>query len=292
MGHHHHHRSKFFSTQFMTACISTTLVLVLLGMFVLFMLIARNLSAYVRENINVTVLISDDLPEDSIKILKADLKGMPCVKSLQYISKEEALREQTEAMGTDPSEFIGYNPFTASFEMKMKADYANNDSLARIVKRLKADERVMDVLYQKELLQAVNDNIRKVSLVLLIIAALFTYISFQLINNTVRLTIFSRRFSINTMKLVGASWGFIRKPFLQRAATLGVVSALAADAILYFGYHWLQKYEPEINTVVNLEVLLIVGGSVLVFGLLITFLCTYGSLSRYLRMTSNELYHV
>lgn len=276
----------------MTACISTTLVLVLLGMFVLFMLIAHNLSAYVRENINVTVLISDDLPQDSIKFLKADLKEMPCVKELQYISKEEALREQTEAMGTDPSEFIGYNPFTASFELKMKADYANNDSLSRIVKRLKADKRVMDVLYQKELMQAVNDNIRKVSLVLLIIAALFTYISFQLINNTVRLTIFSRRFSINTMKLVGASWGFIRRPFLKRAAMLGVISAVAADAILYFGYHWLQKFEPEINTVVNLEVLLIVGGSVLVFGLLITFLCTYGSLSRYLRMTSNELYHV
>lgn len=292
MSHHHYHRSKFFSTQAMTAGISTTLVLVLLGMFVLFMLIAHNLSVYVRENINVTVLISDDLPQDSIKMLKADLKKLPCVKELQYISKEEALREQTEAMGTDPSEFIGYNPFTASFELKMNADYANNDSLARIVKHLKADERVMDVLYQKELLQSVNDNIRKVSLVLLIIAALFTYISFQLINNTVRLTIFSRRFSINTMKLVGASWGFIRKPFLKRAALLGVISALTADAILYFGYHWLQKYEPEINTVVNLEVLLIVGGSVLVFGLLITFLCTYGSLSRYLRMTSNELYHV
>ena len=276
----------------MTSCISTTLVLVLLGMFVLFMLIAHNLSNYVRENFNVTVLISDDLSQDSIKVLRADLKDMPCVKSLQYISKEDALREQTEAMGTDPSEFIGYNPFTASFELKMKADYANNDSLSRIVRRLKADSRVMDVLYQKELLQAVNDNIRKLSLVLLVIAALFTYISFQLINNTVRLTIFSRRFSINTMKLVGASWGFIRRPFLKRALLLGVVSAIAADALLYFGYHWLRKFEPEINTVVNLEVLLIVGGSVLVFGLLITLLCTYGSLSRYLRMTSNELYHV
>ena len=157
----------------MTSCISTTLVLVLLGMFVLFMLIAHNLSNYVRENINVTVLISDDLSQDSIKVLRADLKDMPCVKSLQYISKEDALREQTEAMGTDPSEFIGYNPFTASFELKMKADYANNDSLSRIVRRLKADSRVMDVLYQKELLQAVNDNIRKLSLVLLVIAALF-----------------------------------------------------------------------------------------------------------------------
>ena len=290
--HHNHHRSRFFHTQFLTSFISITLVLVLLGTLVLFLLIARNLSAHVRENINVTVLISDELPEDSVAQMKADFGRMTCVKSLQYISKEEALREQTEAMGTDPSEFIGYNPFTASLEMKMKADYANNDSLSLIVQQLKADPRVMDVLYQKELIQEVNDNIQKVSLILLIIAGLFTYISFQLINNTVRLTIFSRRFTINTMKLVGASWSFIRRPFLKRAFTLGVASAIAADGLLYFGYHWLQKFEPEINTVVNLEVLLIVGGSVLLFGLLITFLCTYGSLGRYLRMTSNELYHV
>ena len=292
MARRYHHRSRFFHTQFLTSFISITLVLVLLGTLVLFLLIARNLSAHVRENINVTVLISDDLPEDSIALMKADFGHMKGVKTLQYISKEEALREQTEAMGTDPSDFIGYNPFTASLEMKMKADYANNDSLSLIVQQLKADPRVMDVLYQKELIQEVNDNIQKVSLILLVIAGLFTYISFQLINNTVRLTIFSRRFTINTMKLVGASWSFIRRPFLKRAFTLGVASAIAADGLLYFGYHWLQKFEPELHTVVNLEVLLIVGGSVLLFGLLITFLCTYGSLSRYLRMTSNELYHV
>lgn len=287
-----HHRSKFFRTQFLTSCISTTLVLVLLGTLVFFLLIARNLSAYVRENINVTVLISDDLPTDSIAQLTTDLRKIHGIKSIHYISKEEALREQTEAMGTDPSEFIGYNPFTASLEMKMKAEYANNDSLTHIVRQLQADNRVMDVLYQKELIQEVNDNIRKLSLILLVIAALFTYISFQLINNTVRLTIFSRRFSINTMKLVGASWSFIRRPFLKSAFILGIVAALAADGLLYLGYHWLQKFEPELHTVVNLEVLLIVGGSVLLFGLLITFLCTYGSLGRYLRMTSNELYHV
>lgn len=292
MARRYHHRSKFFHTQFLTSCISTTLVLVLLGTIVFFLLIARNLSTYVRENINVTVLVSDDLSEDSVKTLHADLQHQPYVRSIHYISKEDALKEQTEAMGTDPSEFIGYNPFTASFELNMKAEYANNDSLSRIVRRLQADERVIDVLYQKELMQAVNDNIRKLSLILLVIAALFTYISFQFINNTVRLTIFARRFSINTMKLVGASWSFIRRPFLKRALVLGVVSAVAADGLLYLGFHWLRHFEPEINTVVNLEVLLIVGGSVLVFGLLITLLCTYGSLSRYLRMSSNELYHV
>ena len=150
----------------------------------------------------------------------------------------------------------------------------------------------MDVIYQKELMNAVNNNIQKFSIILLIIAALFTYISFALINNTVRLTIFSRRFIINTMKLVGASWGFIRRPFLNQGLLLGVLSAIIADAIIIGFVYWARSFEPEINTVVNMQVMIIVGISVLVFGLLITFLCTYFSLSKYLKMNSNELYHI
>ena len=287
-----HKHSRLFSTQFLTSCISTTLVLVLLGTIVLFVLIAQNLSTYVRENINVTVLLSDELEPEAIDSLKACYRQQPFVKSIVYISKEQAAEEQAEAMGTDPTEFIGYNPFTASFEMKMTAAYANNDSLLRIVRHLKTDAAVLDVLYEKELTQSVNDNIRKTSVILLIIAALFTYISFTLINNTVRLTIFSKRFLINTMKLVGASWSFIRRPFLKQAFLLGIISAVVADGFIMLGLHSWQQFEPEIRTVVTDQVILIVGASVVVFGLLITFLCTYGSLSKYLRMSSNELYHV
>ncbi|MBQ2180914.1 MAG: permease-like cell division protein FtsX, partial [Bacteroidaceae bacterium] len=244
-----HNRTSFFSTQFITSCISTTLVLILLGTITLFVLVAQNLSTYVRENINVSVLLSDDLVEDDVKGLQAEFAKQPYVKSIDYISKEQALKEQTEAMGTDPTEFIDINPFTASFEIKMKSEFANNDSLTNIVRRIKANDKIIDVLYQKELMQSVNDNISKLSLILLIIAALFTYISFELINNTVRLTIFARRFLINTMKLVGASWNFIRRPFLKQALTLGIVSAILADVLIYFGVQWLEKFEPEIHAV-------------------------------------------
>ena len=287
-----HNRTSFFSTQFITSCISTTLVLILLGTITLFVLVAQNLSTYVRENINVSVLLSDDLVEDDVKGLQAEFAKQPYVKSIDYISKEQALKEQTEAMGTDPTEFIDINPFTASFEIKMKSEFANNDSLTNIVRRIKANDKIIDVLYQKELMQSVNDNISKLSLILLIIAALFTYISFELINNTVRLTIFARRFLINTMKLVGASWNFIRRPFLKQALTLGIVSAILADVLIYFGVQWLEKFEPDIQAVIDLKVLIIVGITVLAFGLLITFLCTYVSLGKYLRMSSNDLYHV
>ena len=287
-----HNRTSFFSTQFITSCISTTLVLILLGTITLFVLVAQNLSTYVRENINVSVLLSDDLVEDDVKGLQAEFAKQPYVKSIDYISKEQALKEQTEAMGTDPTEFIDINPFTASFEIKMKSEFANNDSLTNIVRRIKANDKIIDVLYQKELMQSVNDNISKLSLILLIIAALFTYISFELINNTVRLTIFARRFIINTMKLVGASWNFIRRPFLKQALCLGIVSAILADLFIYFGVQWLQKFDPEINAVIDNKLLIIVGVTVLAFGLLITFLCTYASLSKYLKMSSNDLYHV
>ena len=287
-----HNRTSFFSTQFITSCISTTLVLILLGTITLFVLVAQNLSTYVRENINVSVLLSDDLVEDDVKGLQTEFAKQPYVKSIDYISKEQALKEQTEAMGTDPTEFIDINPFTASFEIKMKSEFANNDSLTNIVRRIKANDKIIDVLYQKELMQSVNDNISKLSLILLVIAALFTYISFELINNTVRLTIFARRFLINTMKLVGASWNFIRRPFLKQALTLGIVSAILADVLIYFGVQWLEKFEPEIHAVIDLKVLIIVGITVLAFGLLITFLCTYVSLGKYLRMSSNDLYHV
>ncbi len=292
MASKHSHHSRFFSTQFVTSCISTTLVLVLLGTIVLFVLTARNLSAFVRENINVTLLLSDDLDSLASDALRSDLAARPYVKEIRHVTKEDAREEYTRTMGADPTEFIDHNPFMASFEIKMNAAYANNDSLSRIVRELKDTPDVAEVLYQKELMQSVNDNIRKVSAILLVIAALFTYISFELINNTIRLTIFSKRFLINTMKLVGAPWGFIRRPFLRQALALGFVSAVAADALIYLGIEWLRRFEPEIRTVVTPEVAATVGAAVLVFGLLITLLCTYVSLGKYLRMSSNELYHI
>ncbi len=287
-----HKASRLLSTQFVTALISTTLVLVLLGTIVLFVFTARNLSDYVRENINISVLLNDDISQGEIDSFKSSLESQPYVKSLKYISKERALYDQCVEMGSDPSEFLRYNPFTASFEIKVKSEYANNASLGKITKQLKATNKVMDVIYQKELMDSVNKNIRKFSVILLIIAALFTYISFALINNTVQLTIFSHRFSINTMKLVGASWGFIRKPFLNQGMLLGVLAAILADAVIIGVVYWARTYEPEINVVIDMNVMLIVGASVFVFGLLITFICTFVSLSKYLKMSSNELYHI
>lgn len=284
-------RKPQYGTQFITASISTTLVLVLLGIIVLFVLTAHNLSTFVKENINVSVLISDELDSLQIKTMETAFAKAPYTKSIDYISKEQALKEESEAMGIDPTEFLETNPFTASFEIKINADYVNPDSLNLIVKNMKNNSDIVDVVYSKDLIKSVNENIRKASIILLIIALLFTYISFALINNTMRLAIFSKRFIINTMKLVGASWSFIRRPFLIQSLVLGVVSAVISNAVIITGIYFLRQYEPQIDSVINLNVIIIVCAAVFAFGILITFFCSLFSLNKYLKMSRNELYY-
>ena len=283
-----HNSVSYFDMQFVTSSISTTLVLLLLGLVVFFVLGAHNLSVYVKENINFSILISDDMKESDILKLQKKLDKEPFVKATEYISKKQALREQTEAMGTDPQEFLGYNPFTASIEVKLHSDYANSDSITKIEKKIKKNTNIQEVLYQKDLIDAVNDNIRNISLMLLGLAVILTFISFALINNTIRLTIYSKRFLIHTMKLVGASWSFIRRPFLRRNFWIGVLSAVIADAVLWGAAYWLVSYEPELIRVITPDVMLLVSVSVLIFGVLITWLCALLSINKYLKMKAGD----
>ena len=284
--------NSFFNMQFITSSISTMLVLLLLGMVVFFVLSANNLSTYVRENIGLTVLVSDDMKQPEALKFQRELNEKAYVKESQYISKEQALKEQTEAMGTDPAEFLGYNPFTASIEIKLNAVYANSDSIACIEKEILENKKVMEVSYPQDLLDSVNRNLQKVSLVLLGLGALLTLISFALINNTIRLAIYAKRFLIHTMKLVGASWSFIRKPFLIRNLWIGVLAAVMADAVLMTMAYMLVKYEPQLVEIITAQTMLVVMLSVLAFGVLITWMCAYISINKYLRMKASTLYYI
>lgn len=283
---------SYFDMQFITSSISTMLVLLLLGLVVFFVLAANNLSIYVRENLSFAVLISDDMKEADILNLQKKLNKEAFVKESVYISKKQALQEQTDAMGTDPEEFLGYNPFKASIEIKLNSAYANSDSIAQIEKLIKQNNNISEVLYQKELIDAVNDNIQGISIVLLGLALVLTFISFALINNTIRLAIYSKRFLIHTMKLVGASWSFIRRPFLQRNIWSGVLAAVLANAVLMGAAYWLVSYEPELLRVITPEIMLYVMAAVMIFGILITFLCAYVSINKYLKMKANTLYYI
>lgn len=278
--------------QVVTLCISTTMVLILLGMVVFSVQTAHNLSTYVKENLTVTVMLADNVSVNQAHMLCRDLYHRPYSKHIDYISKEQAKREQTEAMGSDPSEFLGFNPFVATLEIQMKADYANRDSLVWIAKELKANKKVTDIAYQEDLMDRVNSNLNKLSLVLLVLAVLLTCVSFALISNTVKLSVYSRRFLIHTMKLVGASWSFIRAPFMRRAVVIGIVAALLACCALGGGMYALYIYEPGIENVITWRELTITGASVLVFGIVITLLCSYFAVNRFLRMTAGELYKI
>lgn len=283
------HKS-IFDMQFITAGISTTMVLFLLGLVVFFVLTANNLSIYIRENIAFSAILDDNMKETSIIKLQESLNKKDYVKQTIYISKEQALKEQIEAMGTDPSEFLGHNPFNASIEIKLNAGFTNPDSIKWIEKELTANKSIIEVSYPQNLLDSVNRNLQKISIFLLGLAVLLSLISFSLINNTIRLTIYSKRFLIHTMKLVGASWGFIRKPFIARNLWIGILSGAAANAIITALAYMAVKYEPELLAIISPESILIVAAAVMVFGVIITTLCAYISINKYLRMKISELY--
>ena len=278
--------------QLVTLCISTAMVLVLLGLVVFSVQTSRNLSQWVKENLTVTVVLNDEVSVGDAKQFQQNLIHRPFSKDIHYISREQALKEQTEAMGSDPSEFLGMNPFPATLELQLHSDYANADSLVWISEELRKNPKVTDVAYQVDLMDSVNRNLAKLNILLLVLAVLLTFISFSLINNTVRLSVYSRRFLIHTMKLVGASWGFIRRPFMKQGLLVGILAALIAIIVLGSGVYGLYYYEPGIQFIITWRELVITGLAVLVFGLVITLTCSYISVNRFLRMPPGELYKI
>ena len=279
--------------QLVTLCISTAMVLVLLGLIVFSTLTGRNLSAHFKENLEVTMLMDMDMPDAEAQTLCKSLQQKPYIRSINFISKRQALAEATRAMGTNPAEFTdGVNPFPSSIVLTLTSDYANNDSLSWISAELRKYPKVSGINYQKDLVEAINQNLAKTGIVLLVLAVLLTFISFSLINNTVRLGIFARRFSIHTMKLVGASWGFIRAPFIRRAAVTGLLAALIACGVLSAMLYAFYCYQPEILTIITWREMAVTGGSVFFFGIVITAVCADISVNKFLRMKAGELYKI
>jgi cell division transport system permease protein len=292
MGKRRKKSSKRSSLQVVTLCISTALVLILVGLVVLSVLSARNLSKVVKENLTVTLVLSEDITEPEVSQMKKALESKRYVQHVKYISKEQVLAEETKALGYDPTEFAGVNFYTASLELNLKSDYANRDSMKWIGAELKKHQKVKEVDFQQDLMDQVNDNIGKASIVLIVLAVLLSIISFSLINNHVRLGVYASRFNIHTMKLVGASWGFIRRPFIWRAIGIGLAAAVIAILVLGGGvYAWYSKF-PDILVVMTWEVLAITAGVILLFGVIITTFCSYVSVNKFLRMKAGDLYKV
>ncbi|MBQ5373637.1 MAG: permease-like cell division protein FtsX [Bacteroidaceae bacterium] len=274
----------------LVSMISITMVLLLLGSVVLFALTANELSKSVRESLTVTVVLQDDIAVTEAKAFNDSISVLPFVKHSQYISSEQALEEQSKSMGLDPSEFLGSNPFSISLELAMKHQYNCSDSLNWIVPGLKSCEAVHDVIYQHELVDTLNRNLNRISAIFLVIALLLILVSMSLINNMVRISIHNHRFDIYTMKLVGADWSFIRKPFMARAALMGFFSAVLADVMLLGGVEWIISKDPSAITFLPMQNVAVMAVCVFLFGLVLTLLCTYVSVTRILGMRESDLY--
>lgn len=284
-------KKKFFNLHF-TVTVSIALVLFLIGFITLLLMVGRDVSNYVKENVNMSVVLEDTISTADHFALAKAVKAMPGTKSCEYISKEQALKDHIRDLGEDPQEFLGYNPLLASYEIKLKSDYANPDSTAKIETHLKQFVGVKQVMYQKDIVNLVNNNIQKTSFILLGAAIILLFVSIVLLNNTIRISIYSKRFLINTMKLVGAKAWFIRRPFIWKSLLNGLTAAVLALAMLAGAVYYIQY---EIGAAFNLyrpEILVIVGGLVIVFALFITFFASLFAVNRYIRMQTDSYYFV
>lgn len=276
--------------QAITSTISTSMVLILMGLVVLFSLTARVVADRVKENLTVTVVLDDDVQTADARKLLDSLNTRRYVSHIDYISREQALQEQIESMGINSTEFLGANPFSISMEINVKPEYSLGDSLLWISEELRSMTLVSDVLYQKDLVESINRNLHRASFFMLVIALLLVIISLSLINNTVRLSVFNHRFVLHTMKLVGARWGFIRRPFLVRGFWIGMASALIADSVIFSGIYWASTYDAAVLHYVTWQNVAITSAAVLAIGLVLTLVCTYISVTHCLKMRGSELY--
>ena len=268
------------------------MVLVLLGIVVLTVLTAHNLQRSLKENVEISVILGDTVSVADGNALGQTIARLPYARSVDYISRDDALEMAKAEMGIDPSEFANGNPFSSELSVGIAADYANADSLETAIATLKKDKRVVDVVYTKEEVEGMNSLIEPVSMALLILAALLIFICYTLINNSVQLSVYSRRFLIRTMKLVGASWSFIRRPFLSQAIAVAVVSAMLACALLSAIVYAIYPLMPHVEQIVTWRELTITAVAVFVFSFSLMVACTLLSVNKFLRMRAGELYKI
>lgn len=282
--------AKKTKTIYISTVISISLVLLMVGLLGLILVHARNLSDYVKENIVLNVIVNDGAKEVDVLALQKQIDANAYVLKTQYVSKELAARNLTKDLGEDFVEFLGYNPLLSSVDVYMKAEYANNASIETLSRQLTRNPLVKEVIYQKSLIDMVNQNIKLIGLIILAFAAILTIIAIALINNTIRLAIYSQRFLIKSMQLVGATKGFIRKPFLGYGILHGLLGGLIAIILLLLTLYFAQQQVPELVILRNWFEFAIVFLGVIGIGILISALSTYFAVSKYLRLKIYDLY--
>ena len=278
-------------SSYVTLVVSVSLVLFLLGILGLVLINARELSDYFRENLSFSIMLDDAAKEADIRMLQKDLDAKPYVKSTMYVSKEEAAAKMKEELGEDFISFLGDNPLPPTIDVYLVSDYTSSDNVAKIEKYIYLYPFVKDVLYPESLLILINENVRKISLFLLVISAFLFLIALTIINNTIRLSIYSKRFLIRTMQLVGATRSFIRRPFIMQGAFYGFLSALIAMTLLMGMLYLIEKEFFKMFSFENMNLLILLGTAIIVVGVIINIISTWFSVNKYLSISEDKLYY-
>jgi cell division transport system permease protein len=278
-------------SSYLTLVASVSLVLFLLGVLGLVLINARELSDYLRESLSFYIILDDETKEPDIRMLQKDLDAKPYVKSTEFVSKDAAAAKMKEDLGEDFIEFLGDNPLPPSIDVYLYAGFTSPDSVARIEKYVREYPFVKEVYYQESLLFLINENVRKISLFLLVISSFLFLIALTIINNTIRLSIYSRRFLIRTMQLVGATQGFIRRPFIIQSAIHGLLAALVAMSLLMGLLYLIEKEFFMMFSFESTYLLFLLALTIIITGILINIISTYFSVNRYLSISEDQLYY-
>lgn len=278
-------------TSYLSTIVGITLVLYMLGLLGLIIMHAKKLSDYVKENIGFTVFLNEDVKEVDIIQLQKSLDAREYVKTTEYITKEKAAKDLQKDLGEDFISFLGYNPLPSSIDVRFKADFANEDSLSTLKTELEKNKYVKEISYQQSLVSMVNENLRKISLIILGFSSLLLIIAIALINNTIRLSVYSKRFLIRTMQLIGATEGFIRKPFIAKGVIQGIMGSVVAIVLLVFTLYFAQKEVPELQDLQDAALFIKLFIFVTVLGIIISWISTYLAVRKYLKIKTDYLYY-
>jgi cell division transport system permease protein len=278
-------------SSYFSVVISISLVLFLLGLLGLLVLNTKKVADHFKEQIALTVYLKDNAKQVEMEQLKKSLALAEYTKNSTFVSKEEAAEEHSKEIGEDFMEFLGYNPLQNSIDVYMKADYVSSDQIDLIAEEINSKSFVDEVVYDKPLIALLNDNVKKISFWILVVSGIFTFIAVLLINSSIRLAVYSKRFIIKTMQMVGATKGFIRRPFIWQSVKLGIIGAVLAligmGAVLYY----LNNSFPELELLSDLKLLIALFAGVFLTGIFITWLSTFFATSRFLNLKTDELYY-
>ena len=284
-------RGRVAGSYFMSL-MSIALVLFLLGIFALLMLHAHKLSNYLKENIGFEIVMNSNVKEAKILQLQKELDAMPAVKSTEYITKEEAIRRLSDDLGEDFLQWLGNeeNPLLPSIDVRFNADWANNDSIVALQTQLLKNSDVKEIYYQKSLVGLINQNVRRIGFALMVASVVLLIIAITLIRNTIRLSIYSKRFLVRSMQLVGATESFIRRPFLRQGVSQGFFGGLLADLLLAGILYWASQRIPDLILVQDMRVVVAIFVGLIVLGVVLAWLSTRAALDRFLKANLDKLY--